>query len=354
MTDKWWHDVDITGLGLERGKHACISCSSSDAMHVYETHAYCFSCGRNFDAPDILMAQTGCTFVEALTQLKGTRARPRNPQRDLAHMFQEPTPDEEINAEFDPPFPLPDNPWNVIGDRLINQPLCQTSKAWLKSRGLSPEMCHGLGVRSMHPRHWGNVKSLIGGEAAARQAGIVADSKKSGRTYTLPWFSYPWILLPYTDAQFFWTTVRHRATHDTDEPKILSPAGAQPSPLPYLAMHATEQLARQGGALWVVEGETDALSLWQIGEVAVASPGASVWLDEWREWLKSVQAQHPIVIMGDGDEAGEGFVRRVSRGMSPSGVTRALWDADCDANDLLVSEKLEREIKELLSAKNHR
>lgn len=339
MSNKWWNNIDISGLGLAKGKHPCLKCNSSDAMHVYESHAHCFSCGESFDAPAILMAQTGCTFVEALSQLKGTRSHTRNPQ-ELAHMFEDTQ--QRIDDSFDPPFEC-DNPWNEIGDALANQPLCQTTVKWLISRGLDPEMCHGLGIRSMHPTHWKHVKSLVGGEAAARKAGIIADSKKTGQPYQLPWWNYPWVLLPYTDAEWIWTTVRHRATNPKDEPKILSPAGSQPAPLPFLGAKAQDT----DGPLWVVEGETDALSLWQIGQVAVASPGASVWHDAWRAWLAEQAKTRDVLIVGDGDEAGVEFVRNVSRGMNQGRVERALWADGRDANDLLLSNELETEISEI-------
>jgi len=340
---KWFHGIHLSSLGLELGKNPCLSCESSDAMHVYETNAHCFSCGTSFDPPAILMAQQGCSFTEALIQLKGARAWVRNPD-ELDSMFDD-TQDDKLPdsaTDFDPKTMPPDDAWALIGEKLRNARLDDTCRDWLSDRGLDPDFCHEeLDVRSMHPHHWSGVKTLIG-EAQARRAGIIATSKKNHKKYTLPWYDYPWLLLPYTRSDWRWSTVRHRAVHKSDTPKILSPAGKQPAPLPFLALKAQDV----DGPLWVVEGETDAMSLWAVGCAAVASPGASVWRDEWRVWLTEQADKRRVLVVGDGDEAGKRFVRNVSRGMDHS-VTKAVWSDGMDANDLLLNDKLRFEICEI-------
>jgi len=106
-------------------------------------------------------------------------------------------------------------------------------------------------------------------------------------------------------AARFRTTMPEAATH-----KALSAKGSENQPgVPYMR-DVGWAAAEQGLPLVITEGEMDALCARSMGFNSVSSPGASSfkrwWVDEWRGVRR-------LLVLGDGDEAGERFVGKVKR-----------------------------------------
>jgi len=314
-----------------RGKHkyACPACASSDAAHAYDDHLLCFSCGKSFDDIALVQEVKGIGFKDALAflgrEVQPTKPKPKKRVSKVA--------EHEYLANAKPVAKA----WPFIGDKLEHKPLSGEARTFLESRELDPELCHTLGVRCVTRTQWVGLRGKLTDDAL-REAGILHEGKFGD--YMHPHYKGTWLLFPYRNGINFpepnhqWCTARHR-TIEPHAVKCMSAVGSQAMPLPYLGEHINPL---PGRTLFIVEGEADALSIWCAGGHAVASPGASVW--HWshlvEEWL---EAGSTVIVIGDGDEAGKQFARRVA---APHGgrVDTFLWPAGMDANDLLQAGEL--------------
>lgn len=311
----------------QRYKYACPACRSSDAAHAYDDHLLCFSCGKSFDDIELVRVVKGIGFKEAVAWLgkEVESDRPHTPKKRVSKVAEH---------EYLASAKEPAQAWAFIGDKLKHKPLSDAACAFLEARALDPELCYRLGVRCVTRTQWDGLRSALDDEAL-RDAGILHKGKHGD--YMHPHYKGAWLLFPYRDGVNFpepdhiWQTVRHR-TIEPHAVKCMSAAGSQAMPLPYLGEHITDDV------VWIVEGETDALSIWQAGGQAVGAPGASVW--RWshlvEEWLGSGKR---VIVVGDGDQAGQEFAARVAKPHGTQVVAR-LWPAGMDANDLLKAGEL--------------
>ena len=99
--------------------------------------------------------------------------------------------------------------------------------------------------------------------------------------------------------------------------------------LPYGLPRMTE--ARAQGFLILVEGETDALTLWQAGLPALGIPGAGTWKEVWKLHVQDIDA---VYVWREPDQGGDSLVERVSADLpgvrildAPAGIKdpNALW-----------------------------
>lgn len=301
---------------------------------------HCFGGCGSFDAPALVQAAMGLSFPGALEWL-GYAKGDSEPKPMPA-----PKPDDETAKGWDAGASVDDLAIGLsVGagapsDRVLN---------WIENRGIGRDTIESLetvapaiGFGSLEG--WRDIYARLGQDRML--ASGLAGLSKSGRFYPLPWWDQPWAIFYYDGGRF----ARFRRLHECDGPKMLSPKGMGSPQSPYLWGQAVfGQFSSDWGQqpLWIVEGEVDALSLWQIGKVAVASPGASVW--PWGRELAREATRRPIYVVGDGDKAGRQFVNTV-HASAPGAITRAaIWPSGMDANDLLLNGCLEAETEMICS-----
>jgi len=62
-------------ISARRWTFACPLCGESDTgVHPQVNLARCFRCEKNFNAIDLVMAECGCSFLEAITYLESRLA----------------------------------------------------------------------------------------------------------------------------------------------------------------------------------------------------------------------------------------------------------------------------------------
>lgn len=176
--------------------------------------------------------------------------------------------------------------------------------AWIAARGLDPELCK-----------WARMSCVN----SARMSGWVTDQPNHefwGFSTThggiLPWWDEA-LLVPYCDAVGDLECLRFRRIDDSSGPKMVSQRTVvrdldwSPT-LPYLGWIAPREAAARRLPLWVVEGEWDALALLMADRLAVGSPGAAAWREQWVEGWQDLPR---VVVCHDNDAAGLKWARCV-------------------------------------------
>lgn len=100
-------------------------------------------------------------------------------------------------------------------------------------------------------------------------------------------------------------------------------------PLPYGLWRLGH--AREEGHVFLVEGESDAQTLWLHGVPALGVPGASAWRNEWAEYLQGVEKVYAVV---EPDAGGEAFWGRLAASPLRESLYRVRLDGAGDASDL--------------------
>ena len=82
------------------------------------------------------------------------------------------------------------------------------------------------------------------------------------------------------------------------------------------------RLNQGSGAIVLVEGESDAQSLWMMGIPCLGIPGATLFKSEWaRAYLKD----RPLWLHHEGDAGGDAFLRLTVQRLKEAGHTAPLW-----------------------------
>jgi hypothetical protein len=105
------------------------------------------------------------------------------------------------------------------------------------------------------------------------------------------------VRIPYLDPQGALASTRFRVALEGVE-RFKWKSGARLIPYGLSRLH----LARQRGYLVLVEGESDAQTLWHHDEPALGIPGASTWRDEWADYLNGIGTLYLLV---EPDRGGE-------------------------------------------------
>jgi len=109
--------------------------------------------------------------------------------------------------------------------------------------------------------------------------------------------------IPYMDESGEEIAVRFR--HSLSGPRRFSwRKGAKP--VPY-GLWRLKQV-RERGYIILVEGESDAQTLWHTGFQALGIPGSSAWKPEWASYLDGIRK---VYLAMDLDEAGKGMAERI-------------------------------------------
>jgi hypothetical protein len=98
--------------------------------------------------------------------------------------------------------------------------------------------------------------------------------------------------------------------------------------------------------IFLVEGESDAQTLWHYDIPALGIPGATTWKPEWREYVKG----YKVYVWQEPDQAGEEFVSRIGNDISdiqivsPPAGRKDISECHVAGNDIpVLVEKLIRE-----------
>lgn len=105
----------------------------------------------------------------------------------------------------------------------------------------------------------------------------------------------------------------------------------------------------EGGEVWVVEGEPDAITMAELGIPAVGTPGSNGWRGEWAQRFSGRR----VVVCMDCDEPGRKAAERVAQSLT--GVAREVRTVDLDpakADGFDVSDML-RDRPVALDARTH-
>ena len=93
-----------------------------------------------------------------------------------------------------------------------------------------------------------------------------------------------------------------------------------------------------GKTIIVCEGQIDAMSVWQAGHanvVSVSTGAGTDWPDEWVDLLSGFDK---IIMMFDGDKAGQSGIKMMHKRLGEDRVFIVHMPEDKDANDVLASE----------------
>lgn len=85
-----------------------------------------------------------------------------------------------------------------------------------------------------------------------------------------------------------------------------------------------------GDEVWPCEGEPDAISLNEIGLNGVGIPGAESWRPEWATRFRRFERAY---VIGDCDDAGRRFARKVAADIAATGVEVRIIDLDPSRDD---------------------
>jgi len=336
----------------QRHKWACPKCASSDALHVYPgpgRGSMCFSCGESLDAIGLVMSVAGLRFFDALKWLAAdfgfsdlldeksagstlkAKRRIKDIQRQIAERERERERMEAARREDARTV------WNDIWPMLT---LGFAAHDYLKSRAIPYEVAHHVGIRSVESMSaWENIRAKFSAcelHAAGLLGGDDADS------YPFPW-KVPFLVMPYWLECGGVDILRFRDLSG-QAPKYLSPLGHRPQ-TPYLS-HSAYELADDYSTLYVCEGELNTLSVLYAGAPSIGACGAATWQADWSKDFKWFSR---VVVLNDGDKAGDGFAKSVhaatcealGRAWADRRLKQQYFADGMDANDVLIKGDLE-------------
>lgn len=134
------------------------------------------------------------------------------------------------------------------------------------------------------------------------------------------------LTIPYITADGSVVDVRYRALNGEQSPKYMSRPGSKTH------LFSVSSLLRDGGTIYIAEGEIDAMTLNQCGLAAVGVPGANSWQEHWKRLFADYDN---VVVVCDGDQAGRDFGKRVVEKIDGAAVVH-LPDGE-DSNSMLVN-----------------
>jgi hypothetical protein len=135
--------------------------------------------------------------------------------------------------------------------------------------------------------------------------------------------------MPYRNQQGAEVAVRFRWALKGSE-RFTWKRGSKP--LPYGLDRLA--LARERGSVALVEGESDAQTLWSRGYPAVGIPGAQSWRDDWARYFDGIPRIYVVI---EPDAGGEGMLRWLSTAPIRDRVKLVLMNRYKDLSDLFVA-----------------
>jgi hypothetical protein len=356
----------------EKDKFSCIECASSDGLHAYQGGGLkCYACGKWWSNVDAAAHVWGLFQedppIEALKRLAtdlgifvpeppAPRQRDVTGAKAVVGRYR-----KQRRQALRPPTSTPPRPkktphraaeslspeterlhQEVYGELLYLTGLSSTASSFLNGRGLNPEGAEAYGFRSISPKEWGDVE--------AKLESMTPEHRAASGLYTSSGFSPPFggyaevLVLPYyRDAsdhaprclRFRNLTPRGKGNRYRDL------HGNRPA-FPFNAQAMTADDLEHGREIVLTEGELDAYTLHERGEVALGFSGTSLVGLEWL--LPRLRVAGKVVAFFDADDAGDKAVEKLRDALQaeygPEWVkdklTRRRPMAGKDANDLRV------------------
>lgn len=326
--------VDVLGLERAKGqrdKYGCVVCPSSDALHVYrkqssKSGAHCFSCHENFsDCIDLVQKVHALEFVEAVKWLCDALAIPFETADGDSYSPKRPTTGPTPAPKRYEPTPPPNASRRRARIRAIlkrlwaNFELSGSARQWLEEvKGINPGVAEWVRIKSATPAKW---RELVGrlSDTDRRLCGL---ENSAGKLH--PSWSDEFLIIPYWSRD---DTRRPEAEGrdplsllevDTLRFRTMRPTGQRDlkfslcshdfggdyieSPQPtraYLGWWAVEDAQIEGAPLYLVEGETDALSILEHGREAI---GVTSNNGLTREHVERWADLRWVVVIEDGDD----------------------------------------------------
>lgn len=135
------------------------------------------------------------------------------------------------------------------------------------------------------------------------------------------------LVIPYYDGRGRERTIRFRSFRG--KPKYLSLPKSEPHL--FAIKYADEP------RVFVVEGELDAITIWQSKRRAVGVPGANLWKDEWKWCFRNCEE---VIVLFDQDQAGREGAARIVRSLRQVVAVRGIELPDeMDVNELYCKDR---------------
>ena len=368
-------------LGLQKARESskwgCLACESSDALHAYpggpRSGFHCWSCGQswsNVDAAAHVLRVTpaeACkglarAFGMALEKIERKRAKDRMVEagriggKKGSANFSDPSRGDtrDIVGQAVGMSGVTYQRAEVYGELMDALTLTEEGRAYLEGRSIDAGLAGAYGFRSVDRGDWRPLTRALG-DFDQEQL------EAAGFWKWLPWKDRPpALVIPYwLDGQV--VALRFRRLDDGGR-KYMSPVGVRmlyafnlealdgPDEVPNAVrdLERSDQETRMSLEIHVTEGELDAFSLHQLGQVAVGLPGSMPSRDTLRGLAERLRPADRVVCWMDGDKAGDnGFVRLCRVFQAVNGgrwlrerVARRRIGGGLDVNDLVASGRL--------------
>lgn len=324
-----------TGLGFRldaRGRGLCRLPGHDDTRPSFGLRPrwngfVCYPCREHGSVIDLVMLMEGLDFLPACRWLG---------ERYLGEGYADgATPRRSNSASRPSPKLKPSPAPTAVADPelyswlLEQSPLGDGGRAYLSARGFSAATLDAFRIGQVADR-----PALLRaarrefGDARLRRAGLLRDGRRG------PDLVFPshYLLFPFlVDGAVSY--IQARRADGAPAYRWLGPAGM-------LAPAFNSDILGQGHAtVMICEGVTDTLSAHELGRPAIGLTGANARLD-----LETIArlCGHNIVLIGDSDNAGQGFAREIVRLLGGHGITaiaRSLPGGANDLNDLLRQQR---------------
>ena len=308
-----WHEVRraLNGpqvaaeLGLkparERDKYGCVACDSSDALHVYADRSHCYSCGWSGSVIDVAARAWHVEPAEACRRLAERFGIQPDPtcHRERPTRRVEPTTDADVIRQRA----------EVYGNAVSLLRLGPAGSAYLRRRGLAPELAMAHGIRSIEsPDAWVDLYRQLGDRHDPEAMAAAGFARDDGPPWT-PWRGdIPALLIPYLSRAEQVEAVRFRRIDTGMDHRYMAPlrAGAR------IPWHAEAIDGPHPLHIVVAEGELDALALIQAGYDSIGLGGATP-SRRLLSWLVDhVEDVDALALWTDPDQAGDRAVDRLA------------------------------------------
>jgi DNA primase len=302
-------------VGLSgRGKRFfCPSCQPAGGktpdLDVFDLGFKCYKCGKTGDIIDLTVMAGRMSKADAIAYIEGMAgiSRPKGRGKSAAIPSDRPkivrptrSYDVKNQGKTEKPAILTDDAVIDLYDRFLNAACRSISGTpgaeYLASRGIDAETADRVGVR-----YCPDLSGLwtLGDSGSIRAAGLSA-------LYVFQLAGLDVLVFPYIRAgRPIFIKTRCLLTKDEADqrqvPRFLNSAGR----VPCLWNH---DVITGADKVLVCEGEIDALTAIQAGQVGVGLPGWSHWKDVW---IKDFRGKTVILVM-DNDDAGRKGTRDIA------------------------------------------
>lgn len=149
-----------------------------------------------------------------------------------------------------------------------------------------------------------------------------------------PGLSPPAVRIPYLDPAGAEIAVRFRLAMgkaDGSARRFRWTTGSKPCPYGLWRLDG----ARSVGCVVLVEGESDAQTLWYCGIPALGIPGAATWKDAWAQYMDGIPTIHVVI---EADRGGETLLKRIAGSALRDKVRLIRQEGAKDPSELYVQE----------------